>query len=354
MGPSHFVTAQDHSYCRNPGAAGESIWCYTSDSQKRWEYCDPKCFSEALTAGGTVKGSDYKGCQIYTVAGKECQVWASQTPHTHSDYTDIGEHNYCRNPSSIGASIWCYTADPSKRWDYCTPKCAAGREGLDGTSSLLQDGSTGERRSARGTGAAYQGCQAMTNSGRVCMSWQDQTPHTHNHQHVGKHNYCRNPGGAGNTIWCFTTDPNLRWEYCTPLTTASSLFSAPGASFPQLETEAGQKERTRWQADGPPRRVTGRFEIAGVPYGRVDRMNKTYFAEHLFKALTDAAHQEGFQKAGPLWDGNGFVYPDIGQSVLSRCQTRVMSNAQEKSMSQCRICLDRNSGQQYQKVIRCW
>lgn len=29
-------------------------------------------------------------------------------------------------------------------------------------------------------------------------------------------NYCRNPDG-GKTIWCFTTDPKKRWEYCLPL-----------------------------------------------------------------------------------------------------------------------------------------
>jgi len=30
------------------------------------------------------------------------------------------------------------------------------------------------------------------------------------------HNKCRNPDGAG-TIWCYTTDPFKRWEYCEPV-----------------------------------------------------------------------------------------------------------------------------------------
>jgi hypothetical protein len=31
----------NHNYCRNPD--GEpTIWCYTSSSSKRWDYCDPK------------------------------------------------------------------------------------------------------------------------------------------------------------------------------------------------------------------------------------------------------------------------------------------------------------------------
>lgn len=28
------------------------------------------------------------------------------------------------------------------------------------------------------------------------------------------HNFCRNPGGLNNRPWCFTTNPNIRWEYC--------------------------------------------------------------------------------------------------------------------------------------------
>ena len=32
----------------------------------------------------------------------------------------LGQHNYCRNPSS-GSTIWCYTTDPVKRWEYCDP-----------------------------------------------------------------------------------------------------------------------------------------------------------------------------------------------------------------------------------------
>jgi len=29
-------------------------------------------------------------------------------------------------------------------------------------------------------------------------------------------NYCRNPDGE-NTMWCYTTDPDTRWERCKPL-----------------------------------------------------------------------------------------------------------------------------------------
>lgn len=31
-------------------------------------------------------------------------------------------------------------------------------------------------------------------------------------------NFCRNPNGGGAaTIWCYTMNPDVRWEYCSPL-----------------------------------------------------------------------------------------------------------------------------------------
>jgi len=30
----------DHNYCRDPDGKSKMIWCYTTDSKSRWEYCD--------------------------------------------------------------------------------------------------------------------------------------------------------------------------------------------------------------------------------------------------------------------------------------------------------------------------
>merc|ERR1719187_2788019 len=116
------------NYCRNPD--GEpSIWCYTTDPNKRWDYCDPICTPTTSAPPPTTtaactkdeactdsKCQDYKGKQTKTRSGKTCQKWSSMTPHM-SRYPLLPS-NYCRNPDGE-PSIWCYTTDPNKRWDYC-------------------------------------------------------------------------------------------------------------------------------------------------------------------------------------------------------------------------------------------
>jgi len=51
-----------------------------------------------------------------------------------------------------------------------------------------------------------------TKSGKTCQKWTSQDPHNHDNV-IGDHNYCRNPDSEEGP-WCYTTDPNSRWEYC--------------------------------------------------------------------------------------------------------------------------------------------
>lgn len=109
-----------NDYCRNPD--GEiSIWCYTQDRAKRWEFCRP-CDEELKGS----KDSGYRGCQQRTESNRRCQQWNSQSPHKHSRTPErFGDKdlsgNECRNPDGE-KTIWCYTEDKNKRWEYCKPQ----------------------------------------------------------------------------------------------------------------------------------------------------------------------------------------------------------------------------------------
>lgn len=68
----------------------------------------------------------------------------------------------------------------------------------------------------------YTGHHRITMFGRTCQRWDSQTPHGHDRNKPSifpdatledAANYCRNPDNE-NGLWCYTTDPDKRWEYC--------------------------------------------------------------------------------------------------------------------------------------------
>ena len=80
---------------------------------------------------GNPLGASYLGRTNVTASGRTCQVWSASQPHQHS-YTDVGEHNYCRNPYGDPLGVYCYTTDPDKRWEHCSvPTCAPKMKVLD-------------------------------------------------------------------------------------------------------------------------------------------------------------------------------------------------------------------------------
>nr|XP_057920833.1 muscle, skeletal receptor tyrosine-protein kinase [Doryrhamphus excisus] len=70
-------------------------------------------------------------------------------------------------------------------------------------------------------GRFYQGDMNVTRSGTPCQPWKQQVPHQHRlsvdaiPELKNSENHCRNPGGISDKPWCYTSNPNIRWEYCT-------------------------------------------------------------------------------------------------------------------------------------------
>ncbi|XP_071322633.1 muscle, skeletal receptor tyrosine-protein kinase [Trachinotus anak] len=72
-------------------------------------------------------------------------------------------------------------------------------------------------------GRFYQGSVNVTRSGIPCQPWSQQVPHQHRlsvdviPELKSSDNHCRNPGGISDKPWCYTSNPNIRWEYCAVL-----------------------------------------------------------------------------------------------------------------------------------------
>ncbi|VDI01937.1 plasminogen [Mytilus galloprovincialis] len=229
----------ESNYCRNLDGE-QAPWCYTTDSETRYEMCDiPFCRNLACrsspcenkgicaeVAGGfkckcpcgytgdtcstrdknkedckrSTNGFEYKGMINTTISHRTCQRWDSDTPHGHS-FNNLNAENYCRNPDNE-PKPWCYTTDPDKRWEICDiPFCTTPAQ--ECVSSLY--------------GEDYFGTVRQTKNGIPCQKWSDLTPHSHSYDSKLKDqdDYCRNPAAPGDKFpWCYTIDPDIRSDIC--------------------------------------------------------------------------------------------------------------------------------------------
>lgn len=206
----------DHNHCRNPDQS-KKAWCFTMDPNVRLEECSVQCVNQTADELdpklGCVNGIAYRGRVSKTESGKLCQAWNSQYPQSHeftpedNAYAGLGDHNYCRNPNHRDWP-WCFTTDPNVPWEKCNLLAIC--EELSKKQCSYDD----ERD--------YRGTISITRDGRTCQKWSDQFPHQHDRlpnsyefasKGLGDHNYCRNPDDEA-LSWCYTTDPNVRWDYC--------------------------------------------------------------------------------------------------------------------------------------------
>ena len=75
-------------------------------------------------------------------------------------------------------------------------------------------------------GLLYNGTINKTVTGKSCQAWVSDVPHSHHFNHLERSvNYCRNPDWEVPGPWCYTTDPNVRWQLCPVYTCGSCKYN---------------------------------------------------------------------------------------------------------------------------------
>ncbi|KAM4874291.1 hepatocyte growth factor isoform 1-T1 [Thomomys bottae] len=112
-----------------------------------------------------------------------------------------------------------------------------------------------------GKGGSYKGTVSITKSGIKCQPWSSMIPHEHSFlpsSYRGKdlqENYCRNPRGEEGGPWCFTSNPEVRYEVCDiPQCSEVECMTCNGETYrgPMDHTESG-KICQRWDHQTPHR-----------------------------------------------------------------------------------------------------
>ena len=79
----------------------------------------------------STSGRTYSGEANTTVDGIPCQRWSDKEAHDHS-FTDLGDHNFCRNPNGASQSqVWCFTNDPEHERQICSVPFCPSLKALD-------------------------------------------------------------------------------------------------------------------------------------------------------------------------------------------------------------------------------
>ncbi|XP_066269281.1 uncharacterized protein [Branchiostoma lanceolatum] len=186
---------------------------------------DGSCFRKRLFCDGVADcstGDDEAYCFLIGFSG-DCTPEELPCP---GDGTCKDKNLLCDGKEDCaggGDEEYCFlfggvTVCPAEKYQCSDGSCISAEWWCDGDHSDCPDGEDEAdcENCYRGNGESYRGQVSETQHGTLCQRWDSQTPHEHsftpaNYPGSGLvENYCRNPGGVHNGVWCFTSDPNAR------------------------------------------------------------------------------------------------------------------------------------------------
>uniref|UniRef100_A0A8C4DEL3 Macrophage stimulating 1 n=1 Tax=Dicentrarchus labrax TaxID=13489 RepID=A0A8C4DEL3_DICLA len=113
------------------------------------------------------------------------------------------------------------------------------------------------RKCIVGKGEDYRGKVFTTRSGLTCQQWWSKFPHDHRWTPTATNglelNYCRNPDGDRIGPWCYTTDPERRYESCNiPQCKDEVCITCNGEDYRgQVDHTVNGRECQRWDQQYP-------------------------------------------------------------------------------------------------------
>ncbi|XP_035674439.1 uncharacterized protein LOC118414482 isoform X3 [Branchiostoma floridae] len=158
---------------------------------------------------------------------------------------------------------WCAgSADAYRTYKKYGPYTTCGKDGEGGAWGnevyLISDVVRANKaeKCQEENGVSYRGTVSVTRSGKTCQHWASQTPQKHDST-PDKHplsgldgNYCRNPGGARQGVWCYTTDPSTPWEECAVPVCAGPEYISLGCWKDTGNRAIAELEKTDERLDG--------------------------------------------------------------------------------------------------------
>ena len=88
--------------------------------------------------------TNYRGKQSITNSGFSCKIWSNSVNKASRKYnesnfpnSDVGNHNFCRNPTNDPNGSWCLSTNPNNAEEYCEcPKQPFNNRGLSQIYSM--------------------------------------------------------------------------------------------------------------------------------------------------------------------------------------------------------------------------
>ncbi|XP_058298236.1 hepatocyte growth factor-like protein isoform X4 [Hylobates moloch] len=173
-------------------------------------------------------GVGYRGTMATTVGGLPCQAWSHKFPNDHKYTPTLRnglEENFCRNPDGDPGGPWCYTTDPSVRFQSCGIK------------------SCREAACVWCNGEDYRGAVDRTESGRECQRWDLQHPHQHPFE-----------PGSSTKVWT---------------TTIAGILTAPSGHGATLRIRRSSESSVTFPAAGSRHSPATRPQLSAASAGRV-------------------------------------------------------------------------------------